>query len=170
MRRRYTPEQFTDSVRYALERLPDLGLGTDVITGFPGEDDAAFEATRTLLESLPFSNIHVFPYSERPGTPAAEMTESVPVHLRRERARELLRLAERKRQDFAARFVGREVEVLVERRDANGIGRGWTGEYVETRIANCPPEAVGQVLKVTPDSATEGKLLTTVAPEASAAP
>lgn len=154
MRRRYTPAQYEDSVRHALARLPLLGLGADVITGFPGEDDAAFEATRQLVARLPFSNLHVFPYSERPGTPAAELPGTVPVAVRRARARELLALGQAQREAFAQRFVGRAVDVLVERVDADGVGRGWTGEYLEARIPGLAPQAVGTVVRFTPTTAT----------------
>lgn len=159
MRRRYTPEQYADTVRYALDRLPGLGLGADVITGFPGEDEAAFAATRALLEQFPFSNLHVFPYSERPGTPAATLPGVVPVSLRRSRARELLDLATEKRKAFAATFVGREVAVLVEHRDADGIARGWTGEYLEARVAGSPPDCAGDLLRFTPVAVDGDRLL-----------
>lgn len=159
MRRRYTPEEYADAVRYALSRVPRLGLGTDIITGFPGEDEAAFEATRELVERLPFSNLHVFPYSERPGTPAADLPDPVPVELRRARARALLDLAALKRRAYAASWVGQMVEVLVERRAPDGTAKGWTGEYVETRIAGAPADAAGQLVRVVADAVAGDCLL-----------
>lgn len=159
MRRRYTAAQYETAVEAALQRLPFLGLGADVIVGFPGEDEAAFETTRRLLERLPFSNLHVFPYSERPGTPAAALHGKVPGPLRRERVRMLRALAVRKRRAFAARFVGRTVEVLVERVDAAGTGTGWTGEYLEARVPGLTPAAVGTLQRFTPTGATEAVLV-----------
>lgn len=159
MRRHYTAAEYEAVVERALELMPDACIGADVITGFPGEDDAAFENTRRLLERHPFGNLHVFPYSERPGTPAATMPGAVPVAVRRERARELVRLADEKRAAFAARFVGREVEVLIERVRADGTGVGWTGEYVETHIAGCAPEDVNTLRRVVPRATSGATLL-----------
>lgn len=159
MRRHYTAAEYEAVVERALELMPDACIGADVITGFPGEDDAAFENTRRLLERHPFGNLHVFPYSERPGTPAATMPGAVPVAVRRERARELVRLADEKRAAFAARFIGREVEVLIERVRPDGTGVGWTGEYVETHIAGCAPEDVNTLRRVVPNVASGSTLL-----------
>jgi threonylcarbamoyladenosine tRNA methylthiotransferase MtaB len=159
MRRRYTPEQYADAVQYALDRVPNLGLGADVITGFPGEDDRAFAATRAMLERFPFSNVHVFPYSERPGTPAAALPNSVPVAVRRARARDLIALASAKRSAFAAALIGREVSVLAEHRAADGVARGWTGEYLEARIANAPVDVVGRLIRVVPTAVADDRLL-----------
>ena len=146
MRRRYTPEQYAAAVEHALERVPRLGLGADVITGFPGEDDAAFEASVRMIERFPFSNLHVFPYSERPGTPAAAMDGSVPVPVRRERAQRLIALGEEKRRRFAESFVGGEADVLVERVDDEGVGRGWTSEYVEACVDGLSAVDVGRLV------------------------
>ena len=159
MRRHYTAAEYEAVLDRAIELMPDACLGADVITGFPGEDDAAFENTRRLLERHPFGNLHVFPYSERPGTPAASMPGAVPVEVRRERTRELVRLADEKRAAFAARFVGREVEVLVERILPDGTGVGWTGEYVETRIAGCTAADANTLRRVVPCTARGASLV-----------
>ncbi len=159
MRRRYTAAQYEAAAEAALRHLPRLGLGADVITGFPGEDDAAFEATRRFIERLPFSNLHVFPFSERPGTPAATLPDRVPVALRRERARTLRALADRKRRAFAGQFIGREVELLVERVDAGGVGHGWTGEYLPARISRLAPDATGALCRFTPTGIDENAVL-----------
>jgi threonylcarbamoyladenosine tRNA methylthiotransferase MtaB len=158
MGRRYTPEEFAATVRQAVARVPELGVGTDVITGFPGEDEAAFARTREFVAALPVSNLHVFPYSERPGTPAASLAGAVPRAVRKARASEMIRLREAMRQGFARRFVGRPVEVLVERLDRDGCGRGWTGEYLECRIEGLTRGTVGRVVTVTPVAAEMGRL------------
>lgn len=134
MGRRYTPDEYRAVVDYAVSRIPDLGLGADVIVGFPGEDDAAFEAGFRLIEALPFSNLHVFPYSRREGTRAATLPGQIPAAVKKERVHRLLDLAARKRDAFARRFLGRTVSVLVERVDDKGQARGWTGEYLEARM------------------------------------
>ena len=156
MRRRYTPEQYAAAVEHALARVPRLGLGADVITGFPGEDDAAFEASVRMIERFPFSNLHVFPYSERPGTPAASMDGAVPVATRRERAQRLIAIGAEKRRRFAETFVGGEAEVLVERVGDDGVGRGWTSEYVEARIDGLAATDVGRLVAMRVRAAVDG--------------
>ncbi len=149
MRRRYTAAEYRAAVERALSLVPGLGLGADVIAGFPGETDADFEETVRLVRDYPFSNLHVFPYSERPGTPAASMPGAVPVRVRRERARALIALGEDKRAAFAATFPGREVEVLVERVGADGVAEGWTGPYLRARLPGRTAADVGALLRAT---------------------
>jgi threonylcarbamoyladenosine tRNA methylthiotransferase MtaB len=158
MRRRYTPADYAAAVEYALSKIPRLGLGADVITGFPGETESAFNETVKLIERYPFSNLHIFPYSERPGTPAASMPDSVPVHVRRERARELIAMGKRKKRDFAKSFVGSRAEVLVERVDESGVGRGWTSEYIEAYIKDLKNDTIGELVTINVNSEFEGKI------------
>ncbi len=139
MGRRYTAAQYRAIVEQAVARIPRLGLGTDVITGFPGEDDAAFAATLALLEALPFSNIHPFPFSPRPGTRAAALPGAVPVAVRKARVAALLALKSRHRAAFAQSFVGQEVEVLIEGKKGDSCAIGWTREYLEARVDGAPP-------------------------------
>lgn len=114
----------------AVQRLgPRLALGADVITGFPGETDADFAATSTFLMRHPFANLHVFPYSERPGTLAATMDESVPLAVRRARAKEIEAIGQDKRRAFASSFLGKPVEVCIERNQT-----GWTAEYLKCTL------------------------------------
>jgi threonylcarbamoyladenosine tRNA methylthiotransferase MtaB len=138
MGRRYTAAQFRATVEEAVGRIPDIGLGADVIAGFPGEDEAAFASTLNLLESLPFSNIHAFPYSRRPGTRAADMTNMVPQSVRKSRVAELLALKMRKREQFATAFLGKDVEVLIEGKGNAAVGIGWTAEYLQARVQGAP--------------------------------
>ena len=127
----------------ARERLgTDLALGADIITGFPGETDADFVATREFLVRHAFSNLHVFPYSERPGTPAATMDGALPRVVRLARARELTELGRRQREAFAKSFLNREVEVCVER----GGEHGWTSAYLPCKWEG-PAERRSLVLK-----------------------
>ena len=130
LKRMNRPYEITWAERFctmARERLgPALALGADVITGFPDETDEDFEATRAFLERHAFSNLHVFPYSERPGTPAATMDSALPRAVRLVRARNLTALGRRQREAFAQTFLGREVEVCVER----GGEHGWTDAYL----------------------------------------
>ena len=130
LKRMNRPYEITWAERFctaARERLgTDLALGADIITGFPGETEEDFEATRAFLERHAFSNLHVFPYSERPGTPAARMDGAVPRSVRLVRARNLTALGRHQRETFAQTFLGREAEVCVER----GGEHGWTDAYL----------------------------------------
>jgi threonylcarbamoyladenosine tRNA methylthiotransferase MtaB len=137
--------------------MPLIGLGTDIVTGFPGESDTAFENTRSLLEFYQFGNLHVFPFSERPGTRAASMSNVVDQRTRRRRASALILLGETMRQAFACRHVGKPVTVLVERRAGDGSATGWTGEYLEAVISKTPA-APNQIVTLTAYRAEQGRL------------
>lgn len=111
MYRKYRPRHYEDRIRKARAAMPDAAIGADVMTGFPGETDAEFEESRAFIEALPFTYLHVFTYSERPGTPAAAQTQ-VPLEVRRERNRVLRELAAAKNLEFRERMVGRTLSVV----------------------------------------------------------
>ena len=100
MHRKYRPRHYADRVQKARALMPDAAIGADVMAGFPGETDAEFEESRQFIESLPFTYLHVFTYSERPGTPAAECPDQVPMPVRKERNRVLRELAAAKNLRF----------------------------------------------------------------------
>lgn len=127
MRRAYLMHSVERTLRLAEDAIPHAGLGCDIITGFPGETDAEFTATKKLLQRFAFSNLHVFPFSERPQTTAVLLKDQVPPPLRAKRAKELSEIIKHKRSAFAKHFVGREVEIVVE--DEKHLG-GWTSEYL----------------------------------------
>lgn len=139
MGRRYTTADFRAAAEYALARVPDLGLGSDIITGFPGETDEQFENTRNFVASLPFSNLHVFPYSKRPGTPAATRKGQVPVAVCKARAHTLITLGQVQRQRFARSFLGKPTTCLIEGCDAAGVGTGWSSAHLPCRIRGLAP-------------------------------
>ena len=114
MNRHYTTDFFRDLLTDIRRRQPDAAIGLDIITGFPGETDKQFQTTCQLLEQLPFTHLHVFPYSRRPGTPAAELPDQLPGNIIKQRAALLRQLGEKKQHDFSARFVGHELEVVFE--------------------------------------------------------
>jgi threonylcarbamoyladenosine tRNA methylthiotransferase MtaB len=130
MGRPYDREFFRRLVERIHATLTDAGIGLDVIAGFPGESDGEFRNTCELIESLPVSYLHVFPYSRRPGTPAAAMKNQVPAPLIKERAAWLRRLGQDKRRDFARRFVGRKLQVVVEGERAGGGHRGVSENFL----------------------------------------
>ena len=144
MRRRYSAGEYAEALDYAAGKIPRLGLGADVITGFPGETDEAFANTRDFILRRPFTYLHVFPYSERPGTPAAEMPGKIPVSVRRARARELIAIGKSKSLAFAESFIGAEAEALVEKTNP---ARGWTSEYVPAEIPGAADAAPGQIIR-----------------------
>lgn len=111
MHRKYRPRHYEDRIRRARSAMPDAAIGADVMTGFPGESDAEFEESRAFIEALPFTYLHVFTYSERPGTPAAAQTQ-VPMEVRRERNRVLRELAAAKNLEFRKRMIGRTLSVV----------------------------------------------------------
>jgi threonylcarbamoyladenosine tRNA methylthiotransferase MtaB len=112
MHRKYRKQHYADRIFAARRLMPDCAVGADVMVGFPGESGADFEETRQFIESLPFTYLHVFTYSERPGTPAAEMADAVPIALRKERNRVLRELAARKNLEFRRAMLGRRLSVV----------------------------------------------------------
>ena len=131
MHRHYTCAQYAALVERAAAELPGVCLGTDVMVGFPGEDDAAFDACRAYLERLPFGLMHVFCYSPRPETPAAEWPRPE-ARVAQSRESELLALAARKAAAFAEAQVGARVRVLLEQ-DAPAP-QGWSDNYLKVRL------------------------------------
>jgi threonylcarbamoyladenosine tRNA methylthiotransferase MtaB len=111
MYRKYRPRHYADRISKARAWMPDAAIGADVMTGFPGETDAEFEETRAFIERLPFTYLHVFTYSERPGTQAAAARQ-VPMELRRERNRILRELAAAKNLEFRRNMLGRTLSVV----------------------------------------------------------
>jgi threonylcarbamoyladenosine tRNA methylthiotransferase MtaB len=132
MRRPYPPERFSDRIARIHRCLPEAAIGTDVLVGFPGETDAAFENTFALVENLPLTYLHVFPFSARPGTAAFGFSDRVPTEHVRARCSRLRQLGSRKRLAFHRRFVGRSVHVLTEsRRDPQtGLLKGVSSNYL----------------------------------------
>lgn len=158
MNRHYSGRYFAELVRKISRRLPEAAIGLDVITGFPGETAQEFENTRRLIEELPISHLHVFPYSRRPGTPAADFPDQIPGPLAKERAATLRILGEQKQQDFARRFLGRQLKVVVEGGRQDGTCKGLSGNYLQ--IAFPGPEGLeGQLLSVTVDNLSGQTLL-----------
>lgn len=136
MKRRYTRELFGERVARIRTLLPYASIGADVITGFPGETDDDFNDTLSFIASLPVSYLHVFRYSERPGTAAAEMPDRVPHKTREERSRLLMKLSEGKRNSFNRMNIGRTEKVLFERSKAEGYANGFTSNYIRVLVRN----------------------------------
>jgi threonylcarbamoyladenosine tRNA methylthiotransferase MtaB len=112
MHRKYRPWHYREKITKIRAAMPIAAIGADVMVGFPGENEAEFEATREMIEHLAFTYLHVFTYSPRPGTPAAVMPGQVPVHVARERSRILRDLAEQKKLAFMRSFIGQNVQAI----------------------------------------------------------
>jgi threonylcarbamoyladenosine tRNA methylthiotransferase MtaB len=112
MHRKYRPRHYADRIFKARDLMPDCAVGADVMTGFPGETDEEFEESRAFIESLPFTYLHVFTYSERPGTPAAESPLQVPATIRKQRTHALSELSARKSLEFRRAMIGRALSVV----------------------------------------------------------
>jgi threonylcarbamoyladenosine tRNA methylthiotransferase MtaB len=134
MRRRYSVERYAERIRAVMERIPDCGIGVDVIVGFPGESDGHFLATCDFVSDLPLSYLHVFTYSERPDTLAARSALPVDPGVRAERSRILRGIGLRKKQEFYGRMVGKTVPVLLEADEEDGCRCGFTGNYVRVTV------------------------------------
>ena len=134
MHRKYRPWHYADRIERIRRAMPDAAIGADVMVGFPGETDDDFEQTRTLIERLPFTYLHVFTYSSRPGTPSPTMPDQVPVHIARERNRVLRELAARKKRGFMQSFVGRELEAITLTHFDGEFTEALTDNYLKLRI------------------------------------
>lgn len=138
MHRKYRPWHYREKIQKISAAMPDAAIGADVMVGFPGETDTEFEATRRLIEGLPFTYLHVFTFSARPGTPAASMPNQIPVHIARERNRALRELAAQNKLAFMRSFIGRELEAItlnITREDRNGHWtEALTDNYLKMRL------------------------------------
>ncbi len=141
MHRPYRAEEYVALIDRACAAVPGLGLGTDLMAGFPGETEDAFGKTLRLAETLPFSYLHVFPYSPRPGTAAVKLKGQVSVAVARTRARLLSELSDRKRMAFAERHIGRTLPVLFEDGVVEGYRLGTTPSYLRVGVPVSAAEA-----------------------------
>lgn len=147
MRRRYQREVFRDRVMRIRERMPDAGIGADIIVGFPGETEDDHEDTYGFLESLPLSYLHVFAFSPRPGTPAAELPGAVTKPDKERRSRQLIKLSESRRMLFMQNATGKTCSVLFEKRSADGMVAGLTENYIRV-MTPFSKELPGTIRKV----------------------
>jgi threonylcarbamoyladenosine tRNA methylthiotransferase MtaB len=136
MHRKYRPWHYREKILKIRRAMPQAAIGADVMVGFPGESEAEFAETRRMVEELPFTYLHVFTYSARPGTPAAEHAEQVPVALARERNGVLREIAARKKAAFLRSLVGREVAAItLQSGGGSGFTEALTDNYLKARVA-----------------------------------
>jgi threonylcarbamoyladenosine tRNA methylthiotransferase MtaB len=146
MHRKYRPWHYAEKIRKIHEAMPDAAIGADVMTGFPGETDELFEESRSFIEHLPFTYLHVFTYSSRPGTPSAAMPDQVPVHVARERNRVLRELAAEKNLEFRKKFIGQNLDVITLQTGDENSTEALSDNYLKVRIEG--RHAANQMFKV----------------------
>jgi threonylcarbamoyladenosine tRNA methylthiotransferase MtaB len=135
MRRGYDTRRFRQAIEGVVARLGPIALGTDVISGFPCEEDLMHRNTLKLLNDLPFTYIHVFPFSARPGTDAANIKDSVGTAMRRQRTAELRALSDAKKQIYRDLQLGQTLAVLIEAADGSGLSTGTSDNYLKVRVS-----------------------------------
>ncbi|AET70397.1 MiaB-like tRNA modifying enzyme [Desulfosporosinus orientis DSM 765] len=134
MNRPYDLREYRDLLERLRQRIPNLAVTTDIIVGFPGETEADHASTIEFAKACKFAGIHVFPYSKRKGTPAAEYPDQVLKKLKEQRVKELIKVARDSQNRFSSQFVGSSVEVLIEKVDAKGWALGHTPHYIQVQI------------------------------------
>lgn len=131
MHRKYRPWHYAEKLTKIRQAMPGAAIGADVMVGFPGETDLDFEETRALIEQLPFTYLHVFTYSGRPGTPSYTMPNQVPIHLAKERNRILRELAAEKKLRFMESFVGKRLSAITLSVQHDGCTEALTDNYLK---------------------------------------
>jgi threonylcarbamoyladenosine tRNA methylthiotransferase MtaB len=148
MHRKYRPRHYADRVSKARRLMPEAAIGADVMVGFPGETDALFEESRQFIESMPFTYLHVFTYSERPGTPAATMAGAVSMPVRKDRNRVLRELADAKNLEFRSRLLGRDLTAVT----LDPPGLALTDNYIKATLDL--PYAPNRMIRLRPAAVT----------------
>jgi len=133
MQRRYNVEYYKNLIHKVKEKVENVGIGVDVIVGFPNETNDDFLETYNFIKALPVSYLHVFTYSERPDTPAIKMENSVPLEERKRRSNMLRILNEKKKTEYYNSMLNKNVTVLFEEENHNGVMFGWTSNYVRVK-------------------------------------
>lgn len=150
MRRRYNTAQYLQGVENLRRVFPHAAFTTDILTGFPGETESEFEETKQMIKKVGFARIHVFPYSPRPDTPAADMPGQLSSEEKERRARELIALGNRIAGEYLKTWLGRETVLLPEEK-VNGCWEGYTPEYIRVRLddAACCQQGVPVRIQLT---------------------
>lgn len=133
MNRPYTTEEFFERVQWIRKEVPGISISTDLIVGFVGETEEEYELTRRFLWDVRFSFIHVFPFSSKSGTVASRMKEHIASDIKKARTKEVLNISKNLKTEYMSTFIGKEVEVLIEKAWENGC-MGHTSEYIEVQL------------------------------------
>jgi threonylcarbamoyladenosine tRNA methylthiotransferase MtaB len=148
MRRPYKAAKFRELLQYIQKQLPDAGLGTDVLVGFPGETDQDFDETCQLVQDSPLAYMHVFPFSPREGTAACSMPDRVSAHMMKQRLNTVLEISRSKSFSFRRRFIGRVLPaVTLSHEEKLGASIVLTGNYIHARVPGLaiPPNRLVEI-------------------------
>ncbi len=148
MGRKYNVEDFKNIVEMLRSKMPDVGLTTDIIAGFPGETEMDHSVTMDLLRIIKPSRIHVFKYSGRKGTPAAKMEKKVAIGIQKARVEELIALGRELQESFAKKLMGKSVKVLLEKKDKGEMFSGYTEEYIPVKL-RANKASSGDIVEIT---------------------
>jgi threonylcarbamoyladenosine tRNA methylthiotransferase MtaB len=160
MKRNYDSAFFKNRLEEICRTIPDIALGIDVMLGFPGEGEEEFDNTLRMIEGLPVAYLHVFPYSERPGTLASKLPGRVNEAVKKKRSEILRDIGERKRSTFAERFIGKKLTVLVENKKDKDTGcmKGFSNNYIPVLIRNGNSSLANHIVNVIANDYRDGKL------------
>ena len=136
MNRKYDLDFFIKKIEEIRDIRPDISITTDIIVGFPGETEDLFLETINNSKKIAFSKIHVFPYSERKGTPAEKFPDKVDIHTRKLRSKRLIEISEELEKEYMQKFIGKKLDVLIERYK-DGYSYGHSSNYIELKIEGC---------------------------------
>lgn len=134
MRRKHNSKEFAEFIEFVLHTVPDVGVGTDVMVGFPSEDDGAFTNTKKFLADLPISYYHVFKYSDRKGTSAHKMPDKVPYDIKKKRTNIIIEQGKRKKHMFFDKNLNKTLPVLFEQKNRDGLWTGYTSNYMSVAV------------------------------------
>jgi len=134
MNRKYSTKDYMDIVNRVRKYFDNPGITTDIIVGFPGEDDEDFDITKKFTKEIGFSFVHIFPYSPKHGTPAAEMENQISKEIKAKRAKELKEIMEEKRNDFLSKMIGKTEKILIEKKLSDGVYEGYSENYIYVEV------------------------------------
>lgn len=163
MHRKYRPWHYREKIEAIRAAMPTAAIGADVMTGFPGETEAEFDETRRMIEDLPFTYLHLFPFSARPGTPAASAPNQVPSQISNQRIAILREIIASKKLAFARSFIGQTLSAVTLRNPAHGTSNAITDNYLKLRMNQ--QHAPNQWLQVRILGESEGILLAECTPD-----
>jgi threonylcarbamoyladenosine tRNA methylthiotransferase MtaB len=157
MGRPYSSDDFAEVIRAAYDEIKDLTIGMDVIAGFPGEENHNFENTYQFIEGLPFTYLHVFPFSPRKGTPAAKLKDHVPSPTIKERTSRLRLLGNKRRERVYLEQIGRTHQILVEGESDKGLLQGLSANYLRIYFKG-KRELINRIIPITLTTLENGRL------------
>lgn len=137
MNRTYSTTDYRHRIDFIIRKFPDIAIGTDLIAGFPGENEKSFLRSCSFIETMPFSYIHAFPYSSRTGTIAASMKNHTPENVKKERVRILRSISESKRRKYIEGHLNKNIQIIVERKSNEGY-EGTSANYIKVLVSNSP--------------------------------